>query len=109
MNPFAFNLIGSKTDIENAQKEIQTVNEIAQQRGGTGQIAEGFKEGDAGEIASGVVNGLTSFVPSLVLGTATLGTSTAIEFFGDAYVDYNSEVAKRKGITFKELRDKKSR
>ena len=106
MNPFAFNLIGSKTDIENAQKEIQTVNEIAQQRGGTGQIAEGFKEGDAGEIASGVVNGLTSFVPSLVLGTATLGTSTAIEFFGDAYVDYNSEVAKRKGITFKELRDK---
>ncbi len=106
INPFSLGLIGSKTDIEDAQKEKATIDAISQERGGTGQITQGFKEGDAGEIASGIVNGLTSFVPSLVLGTLTFGTSTAAEFFGDAYTDYNSEVAKRKGITFKELRDK---
>ncbi len=106
INPFSLGLIGSKTDIEDAQKEKATIDAISQERGGTGEITKGFKEGDAGEIASGIVNGLTSFVPSLVLGTLTFGTSTATEFFGDAYTDYNSEVAKRKGITFKELRDK---
>ena len=105
-NPFALNLISSKTEINDAINELKTREEVTAQKGGTGEISKGFEEGDVGEIAAGVVNGLTSFVPSLVLGTATGGTSTAVEFFGDSYKDYNAEVAKRKGISIEELRDR---
>ena len=68
----------------------------------TGSITEGFKNFDIGEIAAGVVNGITSIGSTAVTSALTGGTSLIPEMIGRAYVDYNEALAREEGKTLGE-------
>lgn len=85
------------------RKRIQELNEEMQARGATGEIVKGFKEGDIGEIAAGVVNGITSIGSSAAVNMLTLGGGLIPEFIGRGYMDYNETLAKEKGKSLEEL------
>ena len=85
------------------RKRIQELNEEMQARGATGEIVKGFKEGDIGEIAAGVVNGITSIGSSAAVNMLTLGGGLIPEFIGRGYIDYNETLAKEKGKSLEEL------
>ena len=68
----------------------------------TGSITEGFKNFDIGELAAGVVNGITSIGSTAVTSALTGGTSLIPEMTGRAYIDYNEALAKQEGKTLGE-------
>ena len=71
--------------------------------GKTGSIVKGFKEGDIGEIAAGVVNGITSIGSSLAINVLTQGGGLATDLIGRSYIDYNDTLAAQKGKTLSDL------
>ena len=58
-------------------------------------------------IPAAIVDGITSIGSSAAVNTVTLGTGLIPMMAGDFYVEYNEELAAQKGITLKELRDRK--
>ena len=71
--------------------------------GKTGSIVKGFKEGDIGEIAAGIVNGITSIGSSAAINTLTAGGGLATDLIGRSYIDYNETLAAQKGKTISDL------
>ena len=71
--------------------------------GKTGSIVKGFKEGDIGEIAAGIVNGITSIGSSLAINVLTQGGGLATDLIGRSYIDYNDTLAAQKGKTLSDL------
>jgi hypothetical protein len=71
--------------------------------GKTGSIVKGFKEGDIGEIAAGIVNGITSIGSSFAINTLTAGGGLATDLIGRSYIDYNETLAAQKGKTISDL------
>ena len=69
----------------------------------TGQIVEGFKEGDIGEIAAGIVNGVTSIGSSLAINYVTGGGGLIPDMIGRSYINYNDALAKEKDKTLSDL------
>ena len=63
----------------------------------TGSITEGAKNFDLGELAAGVVNGITSIGSTAVTSALTGGTSLIPEMTGRAFVDYNRALAEKEG------------
>ena len=79
------------------------INRLESLRGETGEIIEGFKEGDAGEVFAGVVNALTSFGESMAVNTVTAGLGIYSDFYARAFLNVNEERAKQKGLTVEEF------
>ena len=79
------------------------INRLESLRGETGEIIEGFKEGDAGEVFAGVVNALTSFGESIAINTVTAGIGIYSDFYARAFLNVNEERAKQKGLTVEEF------
>jgi len=90
----------SKEDLDFAiqQQKLQEA-----EMGKTGSIVKGFKEGDIGEIAAGVVNGITSIGSSLAINLLTQGGGLATDLIGRSYIDYNDTLAAQKGKTLSDL------
>jgi hypothetical protein len=96
------------------EDKIEAINKIQESQAKskeTGEIIEGFKEGDISDIAGGIFNAATSFVPSLIEGGAGFllggkvgaGLMIGTDFFGDSYISINEEKAKRLNIPLEEL------
>ncbi len=96
---------------EDKIKAINKIRESQAKSKETGEIIEGFKEGDISDIAGGIFNAATSFVPSLIEGGAGFllggkvgaGLMIGTDFFGDSYISINEEKAKRLNISLDEL------
>ena len=90
----------SEKDLDEAiqQQQLQEA-----EMGETGSLVKGFKEGDVGEIAAGLVNAVTSIGSSFAINTLTAGGGLIPDMIGRAYVDYNDTVAKQKGKTLSDL------
>jgi len=82
---------------------VVEINRLESLRGETGEIIEGFKEGDAGEVFAGVVNALTSFGESIAINTVTAGIGIYSDFYARAFLNVNEERAKQKGLTVEEF------
>ena len=82
---------------------VTEINRLESLRGETGEILEGFKEGDAGEVFAGVVNALTSFGESIAINTVTAGIGIYSDFYARAFLNVNEERAKQKGLTVEEF------
>ena len=90
---------------------IQKIQESQAKSKETGEIIEGFKEGDVSDIVGGIFNAATSFVPSLLEGGAGFllggkvgaGLMIGTDFFGDSYISINEEKAKRLNIPLEDL------
>ena len=90
----------SEKDLDEAiqQQQLQEA-----EMGETGSLVKGFKEGDVGEIAAGLVNAITSIGSSVAINTLTAGGGLIPDMIGRAYIDYNDTVAKQKGKTLSDL------
>ena len=87
-------------DMAEAVTELKRLESL---RGETGQITEGFKEGNIGEIFAGVINGLTSFGESMIVSVPTLGAGIYTDFYARAFINVNEERAKQRGLTLNEF------
>jgi hypothetical protein len=90
----------SDKDLDEAIQQVK-LQEAEMQS--TGEITKGFAEGDAGEIAAGIVNGITSIGSSLAINTLTAGGGLIPDMIGRAYIDYNEALAEEKGKTISDL------
>lgn len=90
----------SDKDLDEAIQQVK-LQEAEMQS--TGEITKGFAEGDVGEIAAGIVNGITSIGSSLAINTLTAGGGLIPDMIGRAYVDYNEALAEEKGKTISDL------
>ena len=88
---------------EDLDEAIQQVKLQEAEMQSTGEITKGFAEGDVGEIAAGIVNGITSIGSSLAINTLTAGGGLIPDMIGRSYVDYNSALAEGKGKTLSDL------
>ena len=88
---------------EDMTEAVIEINRLESLRGETGEIIEGFKEGDAGEVFAGVVNALTSFGESIAINTVTAGIGIYSDFYARAFLNVNEERAKQKGLTVEEF------
>lgn len=87
-------------DMAEAVTEIKRLESL---RGETGQITEGFKQGDVGEIFAGVINGITSVGESFAVNAVTLGAGIYTDFYARAFINVNEERAKARGLTLNEF------
>ena len=90
----------SDKDLDEAIQQVK-LQEAEMQS--TGEITKGFAEGDVGEIAAGIVNGITSIGSSLAINTLTAGGGLIPDMIGRAYIDYNEALAEEKGKTISDL------
>lgn len=74
-------------------KEIKKLNEGTFE---TGSITQGFKEGDAVEVATGVFNAVSSLAATMIPAAMTAGTSLAPQVVTPMWVDYNTTKAMTK-------------
>ncbi len=88
---------------EDMAEAVIEINRLESLRGETGEIIEGFQEGDAGEVFAGVVNALTSFGESMAINAATAGIGIYSDFYARAFLNVNEERAKQKGLTVEEF------
>ena len=88
---------------EDLDEAIQQVKLQEAEMQSTGEITKGFAEGDVGEIAAGIVNGITSIGSSLAVNTLTAGGGLIPDMIGRAYIDYNEALAEEKGKTISDL------
>ena len=90
---------------------IEKIQESQAKSKETGEIIQGFKEGDLSDIAGGMFNALTSLVPSIIEGGAGFllggkvgaGLMIGTDFFGESYISVNEEKAKRLNVPLEEL------
>ena len=66
-------------------------------------IIESFKQGEILKGVSAIAGSITNVVGSLAYGAGTAFTGYFIDFYSDNYVEYNTGLAKRKGMTLSEL------
>ncbi len=90
----------SEEDLDEAIQQYQLQEAEMQE---TGEITKGIADGDIGEIAAGIVNGITSVGSSLAINTLTLGGGLIPDMIGRSYIDYNSTLAEGKGKTLSDL------
>ncbi len=90
----------SREDLDEAIHQVQLQEAEMQE---TGSITEGFSEGNIGEIAAGIVNGITSVGSSAAINMATFGGGLIPDMIGRSYVDYNDALAKEKGMALSDL------
>jgi len=94
--------------------KIEAINKIRESQAKskeTGEIIQGFKEGDISDIAGGIFNAATSFVPSLIEGGAGFllggkvgaGLMIGTDFFGDSYISINKEKAEKLNMSLENL------
>lgn len=88
---------------EDMAEAVAEINRLESLRGETGEIIEGFKEGDAGEVFAGAVNALTSFGESIAVNVATAGAGIYTDFYARAFLNVNEERARQKGLTVQEF------
>ena len=88
---------------EDMVEAVTEINRLESLRGETGEIIEGFKEGNAGEVFAGAVNALTSFGESVAVNVVTAGAGIYTDFYARAFLNVNEERAKQKGLTVEEF------
>ena len=90
----------SQEDLDEAiqQQQLQEA-----EMGEAGSIVKGIKEGDIGEIAAGIVNGITSIGSSAAINFLTAGGGLIPDMIGRSYIDYNQTLAEQKGKTLSDL------
>ena len=74
-------------------KELDKINKRMRDTGKG--ILGGFKEGDAADVAIGIVNALTSTITTVVPAIATRGLSLVPQIMAPIYTEYNAEKAKK--------------
>jgi len=74
-------------------KELDEINKRMRDTGKG--ILGGFKEGDAADVAIGIVNALTSTITTVVPAIATRGLSLVPQIMAPIYTEYNAEKAKK--------------
>ena len=75
--------------------KYEELDEINKRMRDTGKgILGGFKEGDAADVAIGIVNALTSTITTVVPAIATRGLSLVPQIMAPIYTEYNAEKAK---------------
>ena len=79
--------------VGNKLKEIQKLNEGTFK---TGSITEGFKQGDALEIAAGSFNAVSSLAATMIPAMLSGGTTLAPQVITPMWVDYNTTKAMEK-------------
>ena len=92
----------SKNDMQEAILRIEKSQAKTKE---TGEIIEGFKEGDLSDIAGGIFNAATSLAPSILEMLAGAGTPAVLgaDFFADSYLSINKEKAEKLNISLEEL------
>jgi hypothetical protein len=77
------------------EKEYAQIEDINKKYEDTGKgILGGLKEGDAADVALGVVNALTSVVTTVAPAIVTKGASLIPQIMAPMYTEYNAEKAK---------------
>ena len=89
-------------DIRDSERELKLLE--AEQRK-TGEIIQGTKEGDVGQVFSGVVDALTSIGSTAVTNALTGGAGLFTDAYADAFITINEEKAKEKGVLVSELEE----
>jgi len=82
-----------------------TENQIIDQaeRGQTGSLVKGIKEGNALELLGGTINAIGSLGASMIINSATGGIGIYTDFFGRGFTTINKARADKLGISMSEL------
>lgn len=91
--------VGSDTLIDLTEDQIISQEE----RGRTGSLVKGFKEGSAAEVIGGTINAIGSLGASMVINAATRGAGLYTDFLGRGYTTVNKARADKLGISLAEL------
>ena len=91
--------VGSDTLIDLTEDQIISQEE----RGRTGSLVKGFKEGSAAEIIGGTINAIGSLGASMVINATTRGAGLYTDFLGRGYTTVNKARADKLGISLAEL------
>lgn len=91
-------------DIDQERSEAYAeLEQLATEMKPTLGLVGAIEEGSMKQFAAGLVNTITSLGSSVVPAMATAGAGIFTEMTGDALVEYNTEKAKRLGISVDEL------
>ena len=91
--------VGSNTLIDLTEDQIISQEE----RGRTGSLVKGFKEGSATEIIGGTINAIGSLGASMIINATTRGAGLYTDFLGRGYTTVNKARADKLGISLAEL------
>ena len=83
--------------------QMRNAELLSARRGKTGEIAEGFKTGDVGEILAGTVNAIGSFASSAANAYLTRGYGIHTDFYGRSLRNVNQAKADELGISLSDL------
>lgn len=89
-------------DLLESERAIKLLNT---EMGPTGDIIEGAKEGDVGEVLAGVIDAFTSIGSTAVTNYMTGGAALFTDAFADSFITINEKVAKEKGKAITELEE----
>ena len=95
-------LMQGLTDDEH-KKDLEEIDRLEKKKGKTGELIEGFKTGDPGEVLAGVVNAFASLGEAAVVSTATAGVGLYTNFWARGYINVNEEKAKKHGVSTAEF------
>jgi len=81
----------------------EDLKSLAEEVKPTLEISGGIEKGSLKDVSAGLVNGITSLGSTALPAALTGGAATFTEMMGDALVDFNTEKAKRLGVSVNDL------